>query len=175
MLSDKLDLIEKRYIELEKQLSSPDIINDRQAFTKHSKELTELRTIIEKYREYKSTLREIEDTEGMMEEEGMKELAEVELDELKNTKAALIKEMEYHSSFDWLMPVVEKIHAEYYKPKYEEHQVFDLIFTIENLLGSGYNSFAGEKRMLERIPFNIENLFERVCMFLKWYNKNKAK
>jgi len=94
MFLEKLENVEKRFVELEKTVSSPETISNRELFTKSSKELSELRPIIEKYREYKKTLREIDDAKSMMEEEGMKELAEIELDELENKKEDLSRGLE---------------------------------------------------------------------------------
>lgn len=94
MFQEKLQNVEKRYLELEKRLSSPEIISDREQFSKYSRELSNLKEIVDKFREYKETLKEMDDTEAMLEEEGMKELAEVELDELKQKKEALAGELE---------------------------------------------------------------------------------
>ena len=94
MFLEKLANVEKRYLELEKLVGKPEIIADRDLFHKSSKELSDLREVVEKYRQYKNTLREIDDTEGMLEEEGMKELAEVEMDELKELKKKLEAELE---------------------------------------------------------------------------------
>jgi peptide chain release factor 1 len=94
MFLEKLENVEKRFVELEKTVSSPETISNRELFTKSSKELSELRPIIEKYREYKKTLREIDDAKSMMEEEGMKELAEIELDELEKKKEDLSRGLE---------------------------------------------------------------------------------
>ena len=94
MFLEKLENVEKRFVELEKTVSSPETISNRELFTKSSKELSELRPIIEKYREYKKTLREIDDAKSMMEEEGMKELAEIELDELEKKKEELSRGLE---------------------------------------------------------------------------------
>lgn len=94
MLLEKLENVEKKYLELEKNVSSPEIINNRELFTKTSKELSELKPLVEKFREYKTILREIDDTQSMLEEDGMKELAEVELDELEIKKESLTKELE---------------------------------------------------------------------------------
>jgi peptide chain release factor 1 len=94
MLLDKLEGIEKRYFELEKLVSDPKVIADRELFTKYSREFSGLKEMIEKYRAYKKTLKEIDMTESMLDEEGMKELAEVELDELKQKQESLAKELE---------------------------------------------------------------------------------
>jgi len=94
MLLEKLENTEKRYLELEKLLSSPEIIANRETFQAYSKELSELKNLFEKYREYKKILREVEDTQAILEDEGMKEMAEVELDELEKIKNSLEKEIE---------------------------------------------------------------------------------
>ena len=94
MFLEKLDKVEQRYQELEKLVSDPKIIADRELLTKYSKEHSSLKEVVDKFREYKKVVKEIEDTEGMMEEEGMKELAEVELDELRQSKESLNKELE---------------------------------------------------------------------------------
>jgi peptide chain release factor 1 len=91
---EKLDKVEQRYLELEKLVSDPKVIADRELLTKYSKEHSGLKEVVDKFREYKAVVKEIEDTEGMMEEEGMKELAEVELDDLKQSKETLTKELE---------------------------------------------------------------------------------
>jgi len=94
LLPEKLAKIEQHYLELEKLVSDPKVINDHDTFVKYTKEYNNLKEIVDKYREYRAVVRETEDTEGMMEEEGMKELAEVELDDLKKRKEELTKELE---------------------------------------------------------------------------------
>jgi peptide chain release factor 1 len=94
MILEKLENTEKRYLELEKLLSSPEIISNREIFQAYSKELSELKYLVEKYREYKKILREVEDTLAILEDEGMKEMAEVELDELEKKQIILEKEIE---------------------------------------------------------------------------------
>src|SRR3989338_5948200 len=94
MFLDKLENIEKRYLELEKLLSSSAVISNRNQFSKLSKELSNLKELVGKHREYKKLLLEIDDTEGVMEEEGMREMAEVEMEELKEQKKALEAELE---------------------------------------------------------------------------------
>ena len=94
MLPEKLAKVEQRYLELEKLISDPKVIADHDNFVKYTREYNNLKEIVDKFREYKSVVREIDDTEGMMEEEGMKELAEVELDELKQRKEQLTRELE---------------------------------------------------------------------------------
>lgn len=94
MFTEKLENVEKRYLELEKLLSDPKVIADRELFIKYSKELSDLKELVEKYREYKKIMCEIDDAKSMMEEESMRELAEAELKKLKEKKNNLINELE---------------------------------------------------------------------------------
>jgi peptide chain release factor 1 len=94
MLLKKLETIEKRYLELEKLLSSPEIINDREKFQIYSKEFVDLRDLYEITQDYKKTLKEIEDAQQLCEDEEMKELAGIELKELEEKKEKLEKEIE---------------------------------------------------------------------------------
>jgi peptide chain release factor 1 len=94
MILDKLENVEKRYFELEKLLSSPEIISDREKFQTYSKELGDVKELFDKSREFKKTLKEIEDTKTLMQDEEMKQLASAELEELENKKQTLSKEIE---------------------------------------------------------------------------------
>ncbi len=94
MFLDKLENVEKRYHELEQLVSDPKVISDRELFSKYSKEFSSLKELVDKYQAYKQILKEIDATESMLDEEGMKELAEVELDDLKVKKEELTKELE---------------------------------------------------------------------------------
>jgi peptide chain release factor 1 len=94
MFLEKLENVEKRYLELERLLSSSDIISNREQFTQYSKELSNLRELVEKFRLYNQTLQEIGETGELAREEGMKEMAEAEIKELEAKKAALLQELE---------------------------------------------------------------------------------
>ncbi len=94
MLLDKLENVEKRYHELEKLLSTPEVISDREKFQTYSKELGDLKELFEKSQEYKKTIKGIEDAKLLSKEAEMKELAEAEMKELENRKQVLEKEIE---------------------------------------------------------------------------------
>lgn len=82
---DKLNVIEERYKSLNTRLAAPDTIKDRGLFMRLSKEQSELMPIVEKCREYKKLLSDIEDTEELFrgEDRELKELAEEELERLR--------------------------------------------------------------------------------------------
>ncbi|MEN8263976.1 MAG: peptide chain release factor 1 [Nitrospirota bacterium] len=89
MLLDKLEEIENKYEELTKILSDPEIFSDYTKSQKYSKEQADLEEIVEKIREYKNLLSGISEAEEIMsseEDDGLKELAEVELEELREKK-----------------------------------------------------------------------------------------
>jgi peptide chain release factor 1 len=94
MLIAKLEKVDKRYRELEQALSDPAVINQAEKFQAYAKEFSGLKELVGKYREYKNTLKEIEDTKTIAEEEGMKELVAVEIDELEEAAEELKKELE---------------------------------------------------------------------------------
>lgn len=95
MLLKKLENVDKRYHELETLLSSPEIISNREKFQAYSKELGDLKELFEKSEEYKKVIKEIEDTKTLAQDEEMKDLARVELDQLEKTETKLKEEIEF--------------------------------------------------------------------------------
>ena len=75
----KLDSVEKRYEDLTKKISDPEIISKQDEWKNYMKEHAEIEPIVEKYREYKKVKQAIEDAKEMLEDPEMKELAEMEL------------------------------------------------------------------------------------------------
>ena len=95
MLLDKLKNVEARYHELEKSLSDPKVISDREKFQNYSKELGSLRDLYEKTLDYKKTLSELQDAEKLSQDKEMKELAETEIKQLSDKKTKLEQEIEF--------------------------------------------------------------------------------
>lgn len=75
----KLDSVEKRYEDLTKKISDPEIISKQDEWKNYMKEHAEVEPIVEKYREYKKVKQAIEDAKEMLNDPEMKELAEMEL------------------------------------------------------------------------------------------------
>ncbi len=89
MLLDKLEEIESKYDELTKILSDPEIFSDYTKSQKYSKEQSDLEEIVDEIREYKKVLSGISEAEEILvaeSDDGLKELAELELEELKEKK-----------------------------------------------------------------------------------------
>ena len=49
----KLEAVEKRYEDLTKKISDPEIISNQTEWQKYMKEHAEIQDVVEKYREYK--------------------------------------------------------------------------------------------------------------------------
>ena len=89
---EKLDKLEARYQELEGQLVSPDVINNRELANKYAKELSSLRQPVSLYRAYKNTSKEIGELEIVVKEKhdaDFLELARKELQDLKEKEESL--------------------------------------------------------------------------------------
>ncbi len=95
MLLDKLEEIEKKYDGLNEILSDPEIFSDYTKSQKYSKEQSDLEDIVQIIKEYKKILAGIEEAEEMLgaDDEGLRELAEAELEELKEKKPAVESEL----------------------------------------------------------------------------------
>ena len=85
---DKLLEAENRFNEIEKCLEDPDTVSNQQLFTSLMKEYKNLTPIIEKYREYKKTVSDMEDAKLLMEEESG-EMYDFAVEEYKDAKAKI--------------------------------------------------------------------------------------
>jgi peptide chain release factor 1 len=89
---ERLDEIEKKYDELTEFLSKPEIIANQAEFQKHAKGQASIAETVSVYREYKAILNQIEDIKVLLTETldpEMKEMAELEQEELFEKKKAL--------------------------------------------------------------------------------------
>ena len=81
---DKLGVLEEKYDELNMKVADPDIIADQSNWQKLMKELSDLESIVEKYREYKSTKADIDEAKEIIatsNDEEFREMAKMELSE----------------------------------------------------------------------------------------------
>ena len=92
---DKLNSVEANYEELTALLATPSVQADSNEYRKHAKALAEIEPLVEKTREYKSVLKEIEQAEELVKsgDTDMRELAEEELRGLKERHDALVTEI----------------------------------------------------------------------------------
>lgn len=80
---DKLEAVEKRYEEITKMISDPEVIANQSEWQKLMKEHASIEEIVLKYREYKKTKQTMEEAEEMMQDKELKELAEAEFYDAK--------------------------------------------------------------------------------------------
>jgi peptide chain release factor 1 len=96
-LTAKLEELDGRYGEIDRQLSDPSVSSDVGKVVALSKEQGKLKPMVMKYREYKAALEEIEQARVMLEdeslEEEMRELAEEEMGKLKEKCEGLMEEI----------------------------------------------------------------------------------
>jgi peptide chain release factor 1 len=92
---DKLIQIEEKYDNLTQLLMDPKILSVQSEFQKYSREHSELQPVVEKIREYRKVLSELESTEELLKsaDNEMRELAQIELEELKKKKPLLESEV----------------------------------------------------------------------------------
>jgi peptide chain release factor 1 len=63
---DKLTGVEERFIDIEKHLADPEVVQDRNAYQKFVREHAELNKIVTVYRKYKQTLKDLEESQELL-------------------------------------------------------------------------------------------------------------
>ena len=91
---DRLEAILKRYNDIEKELSSPEITSDIKKMTALSKERTSLEKTVFQYSKYKNIMSDIEACHEMMKDKDMIDFAKEELESLNKDKKTCEKELE---------------------------------------------------------------------------------
>ena len=88
---DRLKLIESKYQEINEKLSDPEVVKDVKKYTALMKERRDKEKIVEVYHEYKNVLNKIEDLKILVKDENeeIKELAEMDLEEANKNKVEL--------------------------------------------------------------------------------------
>ena len=90
---EKLEAVEKRYEELTKLISDPEIISNQAEWQKLMKEHASIEDIVLKFREYKKAKQSMEEAEELLHDPEMKELAEIEYYESKEKLPKLEEEL----------------------------------------------------------------------------------
>ncbi|UCB57196.1 MAG: peptide chain release factor 1 [Candidatus Omnitrophota bacterium] len=97
---ERLQEIEKRYNQLQELLARPETLQDKKLYPRYARELAGLSLTVDRYKQYKVLLKEIENIETMLankEHHGEKEflkLAKEELDQLNEKKKDLELQLE---------------------------------------------------------------------------------
>jgi len=84
-LLKKLEAVERKYAELQRRLSDPEVFQNPEEFKKLSKELNSLEELYKTFQEYKRTVEALEEARELLSggDEELKELAKEELKELE--------------------------------------------------------------------------------------------
>lgn len=88
---DKLESVEKRYVELTEKISDPEIIANNNEWRKLVKEHSSIEDVVLKYREYKQAEKNMSEAKEMMDNEDDKELKELAEEEYYSSKEKLGK------------------------------------------------------------------------------------
>ncbi len=90
---EKLEAVEKRYEELTKLISDPEVISNQDEWRKLMKEHADIEDIVLKFREYKKIKNDMDEAEELMKDPEMKELAEQEYYENKDKLPKIEEEL----------------------------------------------------------------------------------
>ncbi len=91
---DRLEATLEKYNSLTEELSKPEVLSDVKKMTSLSKEQASLADIIEKYKEYKKDVSDINDAKEMLDDKEMAAFAKEEISRLETEKENLEKELE---------------------------------------------------------------------------------
>ena len=91
---DRLEATLEKYNSLTEELSKPEVLSDVKKMTSLSKEQASLAEIIEKYKEYKKVVSDINDAKEMLDDKEMAAFAKEEISRLETEKENLEKELE---------------------------------------------------------------------------------
>jgi peptide chain release factor 1 len=85
MITERLDQIEEKYIEIQKEMSDPEVATDIKRVTELAKEYAHLEKIVMKYRTYKDLLSQLDGLKEMQKDTDpeIKEMAELELADIQ--------------------------------------------------------------------------------------------
>ena len=93
---DQLEIIEKRYQELNEQMATPEVASDLKQLQVLTQERASIESLVAKYREYKATSKSLEETRAMLSDgldEEMRALVKQEIEELESQQDHLLQEI----------------------------------------------------------------------------------
>jgi len=92
---DKLEEVVKRYEELDRRLSDPDVFNDRQNYQSLTSERSKIEPIVESYQRYCKVRQDIQDNRDLMQDSDadIREMAQAEIPDLEKELAQLEQDL----------------------------------------------------------------------------------
>ena len=91
---ERLETTLKRYNDISEELSKPEVLNNVELMTTLSKEQSQISEIVEKYKIYKKVLSDLEEAKELLNDKEMADLAKEDINNLKEEKNDLEKELE---------------------------------------------------------------------------------
>ena len=91
---ERLEATEKKYMDLQKELMSEEVLKDINKTRELSKEMSELEEVVTVYREYKKVIEAIPETKEMLKDDELKDIAKEELKDLEAKKENLEHDLE---------------------------------------------------------------------------------
>ena len=91
---ERLEATEKKYMDLQKELMSEEVLKDINKTRELSKEMSELEEVVTVYREYKKVIEAIPETKEMLKDDELKDIAKEELKDLEAKKEKLEHDLE---------------------------------------------------------------------------------
>ncbi|HEY87468.1 MAG TPA: peptide chain release factor 1 [Dehalococcoidia bacterium] len=93
---DRLEIIDKRYQELNEQMATPEVASDQKQLQVLAQERASIESLVAKYREYKATSKSLEETRAMLSDgldEEMTALVKQEIEKLESQQDRLLQEI----------------------------------------------------------------------------------
>lgn len=91
---ERLETTLNRYNEIAEELSKPEVLSNVEAMTTLSKEQSSISEIVDKYKEYKKILSDLEEAKELLNDKEMAELAKEDISSLTELKEKTEKELE---------------------------------------------------------------------------------
>ena len=90
---DKLASIETKYDQMMAEMAEPAVQNDSTRFRTHSKAVAEMQPLVDRFREYKDVIAQINATEELLKDPDMRELAQEEMKQLETRRDTLLADI----------------------------------------------------------------------------------
>jgi peptide chain release factor 1 len=86
MLTDRLENLEKQYLDLEQRLSDPEVIRAQDVYQKLMKEHAELAPLIQAFRRYKHLEKELADSQSLLKDDSDEDLKDMAREDVQSLK-----------------------------------------------------------------------------------------
>lgn len=90
---NRLAAIEDKFEQLAHQMSDPSLVSDQDRYRQVTKSYSELEKTVARYREYKNVVRQIQESQSLMNDEEMRAMAREELLSLEQRREALLVDL----------------------------------------------------------------------------------